>query len=159
MPLADLLAAKPETVPGIARLSTALALEGNRIRRELDEAALSDPNPPPGKLEAIDRSKEALAKIDARSQAVSNDLGAGSVVFGPAFEQQVLELLFADGVHSERDLERKLEDTDAWDIAAWLDGAAERGLIVRVGDADETPLRRSQITDRGRESIGYPSAR
>jgi hypothetical protein len=112
----------------------------------------------PGEQEAIANLKTVITRIYAKADALG-DRSPG-VVLRPALEQHTLERLFEHGPQSERDLDKHLDDTDLWDIAAWADGAAEQGLIERVEPgSDETPLRRWQITDKGRETIGYPAAR
>jgi hypothetical protein len=152
----DLLAGTPATAPGIAKLSAALSVAASELARQLHETALSDPNPPQGKIEAIEETKATLKRLEARLETVSD---SPSEVLGPAFEDQLLAHLFEAGAKSERSLGEHLQQ-DAWDVAAKAEDLAEQGLIVHVaGSSTDTPLRRWQITDKGREQIGIPSAR
>jgi hypothetical protein len=156
--LAELLGAEPETTRGKVRLVGLLRLLGAKLQEELNEAALASFTLPPGKQAAFEQARADLAKIDLKAAAVSDLVGQGAII-GPAFEQRFLELLFESGAREERGLADTLE-TDVFDVAGCAEGLAVRGLIEpTAGGSDETPLRRWQIADKGRESIGYPSAR
>jgi hypothetical protein len=147
MALSDLLDGEPVTAPGIALLHTALRQRGDDLRRQLDDAAATDPSPPKGKLEAIEKTKKDLAQIDAKLEHASDR--HGEVHIGPALEQQVLNRLAPGPPKNEKQIADDLEEidhTDVWDLGAWLNSAAESGLVEKVGDSNEVPLRRWAVT-------------
>lgn len=159
MALDDLLDGQPITAAGIALLITALRQKGDELRRQLDDAALADPNPPRGMLEAIQKTRTDLSRVDTKLGHVSDRLDEAQL--GPAFEQQVIAALAPGLPKNEKELAGELgqiEQTDVWDIAAWLSGAADAGVVEQIGDTENVPLRRWAVTDAVSKREAYRQA-
>jgi hypothetical protein len=98
---------------------------------------------------------EALTEVADRIEELS-----GNLPLTAEQERLLLKHLLAQGPQREEQLEPVFTDSAGIDgpaIAVWAADAADRGLIELVEPG--TPLRRWQITDRGRAALGVPSAR
>lgn len=157
MPDDDLLHGAPETVPGIGKLRNALMQKIVELSGSLGGVAHSVSDPPAAQREAIEQTKARLKTLEAKADAVGDRLG--SAVLGPACEGELLNRLGGEGAQTERDLAKHL-DTDAWDVAALADTLATSGLVeITSGSPEDSPIRRWQITDNGRDVIGKPAGR
>jgi hypothetical protein len=153
---AELLHGSPETWPGANKLIGVLKAASALLAQEIDQEVHRMPTPPSNIQADIDAKQRTLKALDEKVAELSETPGEGALI-GPALEQRALERLFEVGVRRERELASDL-DEDAWDVAAWCDTAEGSGLIEQMGSS-MAPLRHWSITDKGRESIGYPSAR
>ncbi len=152
----ELLQGDPQSWPGVHKLLAAVKVAAELLAQEIDQQIHQTPVPPSNVQAEIDAKKQQLKALDARIVALSKRSGEGELI-RPAWEQRALERLFEVGVRRERELASDL-DEDSWDVAAWCDQLSDAGLLEQMGSA-VAPKRHWKITDKGRESIGYPSAR
>ena len=154
---AELIQADPKTQPGANKLLAAMKTARDMLPQEISELIHQTTVPPSNAQANIEAKQRQLKALDEKIAALIERSGSGEQVIGPAWEQRALERLFEVGVRKEPDLATDLDD-DVWDVAAWCDKAAEAELIEQMGSS-MAPRRHWVITDKGRESIGYPSAR
>jgi len=126
------------------------------LGQEIHEEIQRMPIPPSNVQANVDAKQRQLKRLDRRIEALDDRSGFGEVT-GPAWEQKALERLFEVGC-GRRPISQETSETIHGTLRL---GATRRRPLASWKKWGRPPhfSFTGVITDKGRESIGYPSGR